>query len=433
MACKDSLFSVRFEHDPVRGHLMKGRDKHGNRPRVALLIESSRAYGRGLLLGIARYIREHGPWSISFQEHSLCDDIPDWLERHWRGDGIITRLDNPRMVGLIRRLQLPVVYLRTVPPDFNVPAVMTNNAGTARLAFEHLRERGFRHFAFCGFDGADYSDTRRDHFVQFVTAAGLRCHLFEGARHRHNASTVTYEREGLKDGEEVARWIRNLPKPVGLMVCNDMRGQQVLDACRVAGVGVPDQVGVVGVDNDEVLCDLSDPPLSSVEPDMERIGFEGAALLDQMMAGKNPPLSPIQIGPRGVVARRSTEVLAIEDRHIATVVRFVREHACEGIDVSDLVKIVPLSRSSLERRFARIIGHSPKDEIMRVRLNRAKQLLAETSIPIEFVAEKVGLEHTEYLSRIFKKKVGLTPSRFRSQSRAAAAADRLPEANPGQD
>lgn len=401
---------------------------NGHRPRVALLIESSRAYGRGLLLGIAKYVREHGAWSITLQEQSLCDDIPDWLEKRWRGDGIITRLDNPKMVGLIRRLRLPVVYLRTVPPEFEAPAVMTNNAAAARLAFEHLRVRGFRHYAFCGFDGADYSDTRRDHFVQFVTAAGLRCHVFEGVKHRHNASTVTYEREGLRDGERVARWIRGLPKPVGVMVCNDMRGQQLLDACRAVGAGVPDQVGVVGVDNDEVLCDLSDPPLSSVEPDMERIGFEGAVLLDQMMAGKKPPLAPIRIDPKGVVARRSTEVLAIEDGHIATVIRFVREHACEGIDVSDLVKVVPLSRSTLERRFVKVIGHSPKDEIMRVRLNRAKQLLADTSLPIEFVAEKVGLEHTEYLSRIFKKKVGLTPSRFRSQSRAAAAADRLPEA-----
>jgi LacI family transcriptional regulator len=404
---------------------MKRTILQGSRCRVALLIESSRAYGRGLLLGIAKYVREHGSWSLSLQEQSLCDEVPDWLEK-WRGDGIITRLDNRKMVNVIRRLRIPTVYVRTAPENVKVPAVMTNNVATARLAFEHLRERGFRHFAFCGFDGADYSDRRRDNFVKFVTQAGLRCHVFESSKRLRGATTVEYEREGLKDGERVASWIRDLPKPVGLMVCNDMRGQQVLDACRTVEIGVPDQVGVVGVDNDEVLCNLSDPPLSSVAPDTERIGFEVAALLDQMMAGKKVSLTPMLVDPKGVVARRSTEVLAIEDRHLASAIRFVREHACEGIDVGDLIKVVPLSRSTLERRFVKAIGHSPKDEIMRVRLNHAKQLLTETNLPIEFIAEKVGLEHTEYLSRIFKKKAGLTPSQFRLKSRAAASADKLP-------
>lgn len=394
---------------------------NGRRPRVALLIESSRAYGRGLLLGVAKYVREHGPWSISLQEQSLCDVIPEWLDR-WKGDGIITRLDNRKMANVIRRLRVPAIFLRNVPPDLHAPVVMTNNVAAARLAFEHLRERGFRHFAFCGFDGADYSDTRREHFIRFVTEAGLRCHVFEKPARRRRGRTIDFEREGLRDGELVAQWLRQLPKPLGLMACNDMRGQQVLDACRAAGLGVPDEVGVVGVDNDEVLCDLSDPPLSSVVPNTERIGFEAAALLDEMMAGKETPLAPVYVDPKGVLARRSTEALAIEDRQMAAAVRFVRERACEGIDVSDLVKAVPLSRSTLERRFIKVIGRSPKDEIMRVRLNRAKQLLVETNFSVEFIAEKIGFERSEYLSRIFKKKVGTTPLHFRRQSRATVSA-----------
>jgi LacI family transcriptional regulator len=405
---------------------MKKKNSHLGRPRVALLVESSRGYGRGLLLGISKYVREHGPWSISLQEQSLCDEVPDWLEK-WKGDGILTRLDNPRMVEVLKRLRVPAVYLRNVPSNLKTPGVMTDNVAAARLAFEHLRERGFRHFAFCGFDGADYSDARRDSFVRCVTKAGLRCHIFKSAVHLRAASTVKYEREGLNDGDRVAGWIKDLPKPVGLMSCNDMRGQQVLDACRAIGAGVPDQVGVVGVDNDEVLCDLSDPPLSSVVPNTERIGFEAAALLDQMMAGKKLALAPIYVEPKGVVARHSTEVLATEDPQMAAAIRFIREHACEGIDVGDLIKAVGMSRSTLERRFSKVIGRLPKDEILRVRINRAKQLLAETNFSLDFIAEKVGIEHTEYLSRIFKKKTGLTPSRFRAQSRAAISADVLVE------
>jgi len=396
-----------------------------SRPHVALLIESSRAYGRGLLQGVAKYVREHGPWYISLQEHSICDEVPDWLQK-WEGDGIITRLDNITMAGVVRRLRVPTVYLRNVPPELKVPSVLTDNAAVSRVAVEHLRNRGFRHFAFCGFNGADYSDERRVGFVSAVTAIGLRVHVYAGEHQLHDVNTAGYEHEGLKDAEQVARWIKDLPKPVGLMACNDMRGQQVLDACRAVGAAVPDDVAVVGADNDEVLCDLSNPTLSSVVPNTQRIGYEAAALLGRMMSGGKGPSSAIFIEPTGVITRRSSEVLAVEDRRIAAAAHFIREHACEGIDVGDVLRAVPLSRSTLERRFAAIMGRSPKEEILRVRLNRAKQLLVETDFSLSLIAEKLGLEHTEYFGRIFKKKFGLTPGRFRVASRAADLADKLP-------
>jgi len=399
---------------------------NGRRPRVALLIESSRAYGRGLLLGVAKYVREHGPWSISLQEHSLSDATPGWLKK-WNGDGILSRLENREMLKVIRRLRVPVIYLRNPPPNFPAPTLLTDHAVAARMAFEHLRERGFRHFAFCGFDGVDYSDARKMRFVRVVEASDAHCHIFECPlrRRRGGEWTTDIEREGLKDGALVARWLQSLPKPVGLMACNDMRGQQVLEACRLAGINVPDDVGVVGVDNDEVLCDLSDPPLSSVVPDTERIGFEAAALLDEMMSGKEAPVGPVYVDPRGVMARRSTEVLAIDDRKMAMAVRFARERACEGIDVGDLLKAVPMSRSTMERRFVKLIGRSPKDEIMRVRLNQARQLLAETNLSVEFIAEKIGFARAEYFSRIFKKKTGTSPLQFRTHSRSATGSGRL--------
>jgi len=395
-----------------------------SRPHVALLIESSRAYGRGLLQGVARYIREHGPWYVSLEEHGICDEVPDWLEK-WSGDGIITRLDNVAMAGVVRCLRVPTVYLRNVPPDLKVPSVLTDNAAASRAAFDHLRERGFRHFAFCGFNGADYSDERRDAFVRAASEVGLRSHVYAGRPHPHEADTAGYEHEGLKDTTLVALWIKELPKPVGLMACNDVRGQQALEACRAAGVAVPDDVAVVGVDNDEVLCDLSNPPLSSVVPNTQRIGYEAAALLAQMMMGRKGRRTALYIEPTGVVTRRSTEVLAVEDRRIAAAAHFIREHACEGIDVGDLLRVIPMSRSSLERRFSQIMGRSPKEEILRARLNRAKQLLLETDFSLELIAEKLGLTHTEYFGRIFKKKMGITPAKFRSRSRAANAADAL--------
>jgi len=403
---------------------MKAALKKSDRPRVALLIESSRSYGRRTLFGVARYVREHRPWSIFLQERSLGDKSPAWL-KDWVGDGIIARVESRQIANGIRRLGVPAVDVRYLLRNLGMPSVRPDDAAAARLAFEHLRERGFRHFAFCGFNGADYSDVRRDSFLECATKSKLPCNVYSDPLKIRKASTQEYEARGLKDGEHVARWLEGLPKPVGVMACNDIRGQQVLNACRAAGISVPEEVAVIGVDNDEMLCELSDPPLSSVSLDTERIGYEAAAILDQMLAGKKLKQPVVFIQPAGVITRRSTDVLAIEDRHITTATRFIRERACEGIDVSDVLKIVPLSRSTLERRFFHVLGRSPKDEILRTRLTRAKQLLAETDFSLAQVADKVGFDHPEYLSVIFKKKTGLTPGEYRVQSRIATVTDRF--------
>lgn len=400
--------------------------KPNKRPQVALLIESSRAYGRRILFGIARYVREHQPWAISLQERSLGETCPAWFKT-WKGDGVIARVENRQIASVIRRLRVPAVDVRYLLRNLKLPSVRPNDPAAARMAFEHLRERGFHHFAFCGFNGADYSDIRRDTFASCARDAGFQCHVYSRSKESRRQSTREYEARGLKDGQAVVRWLKKLPTPLGLMACNDIRGQQVLNACRAAGIVVPDEVAVVGVDNDEVLCELSDPPLSSVSLDTERIGYEAAALLDQMIAG-NPPASPNTfVEPVGVITRRSTDVLAIEDKQIAEVLRLIHERANEGIDVGDILSSTPLSRSTLERRFIRLLGHTPKEEILRIRITRAKQLLAETDLPLAVVAEKVGFEHAEYFNVIFKKKTRLTPGMFRSRANASKSSTPWPK------
>jgi LacI family transcriptional regulator len=394
---------------------MKKFVKSVKRRRVALLVESSRAYGRGILGGVAKFVRERDAWSIFFQDLNLCDETPAWLNG-WRGDGIISRLENRDIVRVIGRLRIPVVYLRHVDPQAKAPGILTDNVAASRLCFEHLKERGFRHFAFCGFNGADYSDERREGFASLVAQAGFECHVYADGLPASRTDTAQYEGLGLKDGGVVANWIRQLPTPIGIMACNDMRGQQVLDACRATGRASPEEIAVIGVDNDDVLCNLSDPPLSSVVPDTERIGYQAAVLLSDMMAGRKVSTREILVEPSGIITRHSTEVLAMEDRQIATAACFIREHACDGIDVSDVLRAVPMSRSTMDRRFIKILGRSPKDEILRVRLNRVKQLLAETDFSLADIAEKVGLEHVEHLSRIFKIRTGVTPSSFRAEA-----------------
>jgi LacI family transcriptional regulator len=385
-------------------------------PRVALLIESSRGYGRGLLRGIADYVRVHGPWSIYLQRHHLYDVTPAWL-KDWRGDGIIARVENRRIARSIRGRRLPVVDLRGRLLELDRPAILTDDAAGARLAAAHLLERGFRQFAYCGFVGTHYSDERSRVFNRLIEQAGFRCFTYEPPTHwrgRHPEKTEIAE--GLGE-QHVMRWLRQLPRPIGLMACNDARGQQVLNACRDLGIHVPEEMAVVGVDNDDVICDLCDPPLSSVAPNTAKIGYEAAALLARMMRGEAAPRQPIYVEPVGIVTRRSTDVLAITNADLTAALRFIRDHACAGISVADVLTHVSLSSSALERQFRKLLGRTPKAEIVRVQLDRAKQLLAETGWPLKKIALAAGFRHPEYLSAVFKYKFGQTPGQYRAQAR----------------
>ena len=220
---------------------------------------------------------------------------------------------------------------------------------------------------------------------------------------------MTWEEEQ----EAIAAWVLSLPRPVGVMACNDDRGQQVLDACRRVNVLVPEEVAVIGVDNDEILCSLSSPPLTSVDINTVQVGFEAAALLDRLMAGRRPPAEPFLLPPRGVVPRESTDVLATDDRELAAAIRFIRDHACDGLRVKELVRKTGLSRRALERRMEKLLGRSPKEEITRVQIERAKRLLTETDLSAATVAEKCGYSQPKYFSQVFHGKVGLPPGAYR--------------------
>jgi len=396
--------------------LMKSLLKKAQPRRVALLIETSRSYGRDLLLGIAKYVRIHGPWSIEFEEGDPNEAIPDWFAR-WTGDGAIARVKTSALAKAIARKGVVAVDLYGGLPNLKIPTMRSDELAVGRMAAEHLIERGFRQFAFCGYNGTDWSDRRRIGFEQSIARRGFPCQVFQNPIPRIDRCTPEYEEHGIKYEQQLNRWLVSLPKPIGLMVCNDSRGRQVLTCCNALGLTIPDEIAVIGVDKDEVLCELSDLPLSSVILNTERIGFEAAALLDKMMNGQNPPANEILIEPKGIAVRRSTEVLAIDDPQIATALRIIREHACTGLDVPQLLKSVPLSRSSLERRFAQLLGRSPNAEIMRVKLERARQLLQESDLSLKVIAEKTGFENQEYFSRIYKKKIGVTPGQSRNQNK----------------
>lgn len=379
------------------------------RTRVALVIETSLASGRDILRGIARYAREHGPWSIYHEPRSLEESVPAWL-RGWDGDGIIARVQNRPIAEAVVASGVPAVDVLGVVRRPELPLAHVDNAAIAGLAAGHFLERGFRRFGFCGLDGVNWSDERRDAFARAVAEAGGECLVYA-----RPAGRPSWEDEQ----DHLAAWVRSLPRPCAVMACNDPRGQKVLEACRRSGVRVPEQVAVLGVDNDEPICAIADPPLSSVVPDHERVGYEAAALLDRVRAGEVGAGAAVYIPPAGVVTRQSSDVLALADREVAEALGFIREYACLGLGVEEVCRKLALSRSTLQRRFRRLLGHTIHDEIVRVRLKRAQELLAETDMPIALVAVRCGFGHQEYLGSVFRARLGQTPAGYRRWSGAA--------------
>lgn len=379
-------------------------------PHVALLIETSRTYGRDLLRGVRRYIAEHGPWSVYMESRALDSRVPAWL-RSWHGDGILTRSASPAIVQAIRQIEVPAVELRATTFKHGFPFLGVDNSAVGKMIAGHLLERGLRHFGVFELPTEDYFQQRRQDFVASLAQRGYPCAVYQAPQSREQPADWEEHQRSL------AEWVAALPKPVGIMACTDQLGFWLLDACRRAGVAVPEQAAVVGVENEETLCTMSSPPLSSVQFNGERIGYEAAALLGRLMEGGAPPTGPILVPPLGIVVRRSSDMVALEDEDVAAAVRFIGQHACRGIDAEDVVAEVQLSRSTLERRMRMVLGRSIKAEIARVRFDRVQQLLTDTDLSLAEIARRCGFRYPQYLAEAFRRRFGQTPGTFRGATR----------------
>ncbi|MCS7089626.1 MAG: DNA-binding transcriptional regulator [Limisphaera sp.] len=384
--------------------------KGSRRPRrVLLLVETSLASGRDILRGIARYVRERSDWVLFHEPRGLDARPPRWIT-DWRGDGVIARIQSPAVADAVRATGLPAVDVLGLVPESGIPLVHVDDRAIARLAGDHLRQRGFRHFGFYGLNSENWSVRRRDAFCQYAAECSATISVYERPRPEGDVSRWA-ERE-----QELLDWLRALPKPAGIMVCSDQLGLGLLESCREAGISVPDEVAVIGVDNDDALCEIAYPPLSSVWPAHQRVGYEAAALLDRLMQGSPAPQQPVFVPPLGIVTRRSTDVLAVNDRELARALQIIRERACAGLNVDDVARAAGLSRSVLQRRFRATLNRTVHQAILEVRLQRACQLLRETDLPIPQVAEEAGFKHQEYLGAVLKKRLGKTPAQIRREA-----------------
>lgn len=381
-------------------------------PKVALLVETSRGFGRELLRGLARYAQLHGPWSFHITAGDYEQAVPRMKE--WGGTGIIARIPNDRVAKAILDADVPTIALGLTDeqmqpgsPLSNFSELSSDAREVSRIAADHLIERGFTNFAYVGLEDRAWSNRRERGFRERLAPLGIEPHIYPQPKKK--------DRMWEQEQQLMAAWIRSLPKPLGLFACNDDRGRQVLEACQLADMRVPEDVAVLGVDDDEVFCGLSYPPLSSVALNAETAGYRAAELLDGMMQGRVRKPRRIVVEALHVVTRRSTDIVAVEDQDVAAALQFIhREKGCD-ISVESVAQEVAVSRRNLEKRFRETIGRTILEEIQNTRLERAKRLLLETTYPVSKVAEIAGFGSTGYFIQFFHSRVGTTPRKFRTE------------------
>jgi LacI family transcriptional regulator len=383
--------------------------------RIGFVADPSWSYNRGVLRGLTLYCRTH-QWSLG-----LLDPKSTTLAAIRReADGFVV---GPSALErtIDRTLERPAVSVSGQRERGTLPRVCGDGPWVGRLVADHLFDQGFRHLAFVGDPAGGWWSVRRHAgFRDRAGELGVTCSSFTADR-REFSSYFT-QKIGVRDRACLA-WLRKLPRPFGLMGCNDLHASHAIDLCRRLHLRVPEDVAVVGVDNDDLLVELTDPPLSSVALQTERVGYEAGALLARLLAGQAPPKRPVVVPPGELIVRRSSDTLVIPDPIVASALRFIRQHLPEQAGVKQLLAEVLVSRSSLDKRFRHALGRTAAEEIRRARIAQAKHLLSASDLSMRQVAKNAGFSCARRLSQIFHPETGMTPTAYRRQFRLRGEPD----------
>jgi len=376
---------------------------------ILLLIESSSAYGRTLLKGISQYVRERDRWTLHIEDRGLLP-VPTQLFHGWDGDGIISRTPNQQFQNALDKCRCPVVELLRGDNLVDIE-VHPDDYKTIELCIEHFLERKVPTVAFYAFGNCWWIKRRRDFFLDITKRHNINAYCLVDLSSRTVNSMPQWEDRYDKPLE---KWLKSLLPGTGIVVVNDAQAVRVLNTCRFAGIRVPEQLIVMGIDNDENLCNLTTPTLSSVDMNVEMVGYKAAELLDLRINRKKTPSLPILVPPKGVVVRRSTDIQAISDPDLLAALHYISESATQGVTVEEVAAHVNLSHSTLCRLFKRELKRSPKEEIIRIRLKHAMFLLAQSHLGIRVIAKQCGYKTVEHFTAIFKAKTGETPITYRN-------------------
>lgn len=382
---------------------------------IALLVPATGGYARGVCQGVADYALERDDWLIYPHERAEFLKLPSWLKKG-HIDGIIGFITTPELGRQITSLGVPIVDVQGEGNCPGGPVIDTNPGIVAQLAADFFLQAGFTHFAFGGYPGIFFSERRAAAFTRILQFRGYRVHVYQPPPNVGAAIRKEFlEIRGLEYEPALAAWLSELPKPVGILACNDGRGQQIITACRDLGIGMPSDVSVIGVDNDEILCRLCRPTLTSIVPDTEGIGRMAADFLARMLEGERIEPRIYHRAPIRIVERQSTDITTAQDPIVLAASRIIRDRACSGISVEQICDLVSCSRSKLDALFKKHLNRPVAREVMRIRLRRATRLLEDTELSIEAVSKECGFSSATYFCRFFKREVGVSPAVYRSR------------------
>jgi LacI family transcriptional regulator len=400
-ALKNRVFAQKpgiLEDDAPWSKVMK-------RKNVPVMVPLDFAYGRAVVRGISRYARSRTNWDLAGSGDFTLDTLREYRRKECDGmiifAGPLGRWD---IWKAAQAMPFPTVNVAArLSPPLKIPSVIPDNRSIGRIVAEYFLSRGHRHFAFCGFADHYYSEERYEGFRQTLTKAGHDCQKF-----------VWHSGE---DESRETQWLQSLPKPMAVMACSDFRGIRFIRKSEQLGLRVPEEIAVIGVDDDDLLCEQCKTPLASVNPQADRIGYMAAELLDRMMAGRKAPKLPVLVPPAGVVVRDSADVLAVEDPHLAQVISYIRENAQRSINMKEVLSAVPVARRSLEIQFRQCLGLTPARYLRRVRIEKARALLTDTGMTLPEIARECGFSSADRLNEAFRRETGTTPGRFRRKTR----------------
>lgn len=379
--------------------------------RVILLTDFSEEYAKLLLKGIVKYSNEHGSWvlcqmPLSFRDVHGIEEVLKWALK-WESDAIIGQFYPTDNVDIFKQHGI-IAIAQDFKSRFNeLPNITGNHALAGKIGANYFMQKGFKNFAFYGFNDIVWSKERCDGFRNELKKNNLADNFFE------------YQNDDFKElwyyeSEPLTNWLKMLPKPVGLMACDDNQGHNITELCKQCNIKIPEEVAVLGVDNDEAICTLSAPPLSSISQAVEKGGYDVAALIDSLMNNPDQEYHDIIVEPTSVITRQSTDIYATSDSYISIILKYIHQNADKKMNVKDLTKLVPLSRRLLEVRFKQVTGQPIYSYLLNLRIERFAQKLLESDIPIVEIAMNIGFMDYKNISRQFKNIKGHTPSEYRT-------------------
>ena len=385
--------------------------------RIAVIAERTNSYARRYIEGVAAFSNAHEKWRIELFDPSASVRVP--LDRF---DGFICRIADRRFGKRLARLRRPVVESMNTNEFEGFVNVRSDIDAVSRLAADHLLQRRHTNFAYCGFDGQLYSKLRMESFANYIHDAGFTTRIYKAPRtakkHFSHKSMIGSPLE-ISDARTLRAWLEKLPKPSALFCCNDRRAFQVLNVCRAADIRVPQDIAILGVDDDPVFCAFSSPRLSSIDPDAHGVGYGAATTLAGMLGEPGfltvKPDSIISFPPKGVIARTSTAAFPVEPEWLSDALVFIRQHVSDNISASDVFAFSNRSHATVDAAFRQHLGTSVQKEIANARLESAKQLLSTSSLSMKEISQLSGFSSPEYFCRCFTASFGISPTDYRQQ------------------